>query len=57
MDELIKYLNNIVQKLNYKYIMFNVVGSNREIKDFMIELNTIEQLYKCGSWLGNIIYL
>lgn len=48
MDELIKYLNNIVQKLNYRYIMFNVIGSNRELLDFMVELNTIEQLYNKG---------
>lgn len=48
MDAIIKYLKSIKSKLNAKYFTLNIIGKNNSVRNFIIELNTIDQLYDEG---------
>lgn len=48
MDKLITYLTDIKTRINEKYILINIIGKNRKVQNYIIELNTIEQLYNKG---------
>lgn len=46
-DELLKYLEAIKSKMNFRDVMFRI-GNDREVLEFIIKLNTREQLYDKG---------
>jgi hypothetical protein len=47
MDELIQYLNAIKSKMNFRDVMFRI-GNDREVLEFIIRMNTREQLFDKG---------
>lgn len=47
MDELIRYLNFIKSKMNFRDVMFRI-GNDREVLEFIIHMNTREQLFEKG---------
>lgn len=48
MNNLIKYLENVKQKLTITNLMVNVIGKDRSLLQLIVSLNTQDQLYNKG---------